>query len=151
MNNFENTNQKQVKTSKKTYLLNRWNVMTSMNNLPYFGKTIGLPIAQLMSKGENSFEEALPEALLILCHNLEETSPEVFINKLLKGVHSLDTNQQLNINEDFYDKDLEDDDLGEILELCAAVFKARYGSMLGKKGLSSFTEMGAGMHALTDL
>ena len=151
MNNTIDTKQKQVKTSKNTFIVNRWNVIKSMNNLPYFGKTIGLPIAQLMSKGEGSIEEALPEALLILCHNLEETSPEDFINRLLEGVYSLNTKQQVDINTDFYDKELGEDDLGEILELCAAVFKVRYGSMLGKKGLTSFTEMAGGMNALQGL
>ncbi len=145
------TKQKQVRTSKNTFIVDRWNVIKSMNNLPYFGKTIGLPIAQLMSKGEGSIEEALPEALLILCHNLEETSPDIFINRLLDGVSSLKTNQQVDINKDFYDAELGEDDLGEILELCAAVFKVRYGSMLGKKGLTSFTEMAGGMNALQDL
>jgi hypothetical protein len=145
------TKQKQVRTSKNTFIVDRWNVIKSMNNLPYFGKTIGLPIAQLMSKGEGSIEEALPEALLILCHNLEETSPEVFINRLLDGVSSLKTNQQVDINKDFYNAEIGEDDLGEILELCAAVFKVRYGSMLGKKGLTSFTEMAGGMNALQGL
>ena len=135
-------NQHKIKTSNNTYLVSKWNVIKAFNNVPYFGKTIGLPIAQLISKGEASVEEALPEALLILFHNLEETSPEELITKILEGTYSYNTKQQVDLETDF------DGDIGEVLELCAAVFKLQYGSLFAKKALASFTEMAGGMNAL---
>ncbi len=148
-----NTGQKQVKTSKNTYLLQKWGVRKSVQKAPIFAKTLGVSFTHALSKGEDGFMEALPEAIMVLFCNMEVEgiTLDVFLDTLLEGTFSLKSNQQVDLDKDFYDAELQDDDLNEIMELCVAVFKARYGSLLGKKGLAGIAGMAGGMSALHDL
>lgn len=140
--------QDKISTSKETYIINKWRNTYSLSKIPYFGKVIGVPFAKFASIGEDgaNIEEALPEALLILFMSLEEEGMVDVASKILDGVYSVKTNQQVDIDKDF-------DDISEILELCVLALKYQYSSLmnfLSGKGLAGLAEMGQGMNALNN-
>jgi hypothetical protein len=150
MNNLLDTGQKKIKTSKNTYLLQKWGVRKSMQKAPIFAKTLGVSFSHALSKGEDGFLEALPEAIMILFCNLEVEgiTLDMFLDQLLEGVFIFPKEggpRQIDL-----DNDISEDDLSELMELCSAVFKARYGSLFGKKALAGLTGMAGGMSALQD-
>lgn len=136
-------NQSHIKTSKNTFIAHSWNMITRFQRIPYFGKILGIPFAQLASaKEEADFGEALADSLFLLFSTLDEVGTVDLINTLLDGVYSVKTNQQVNIETDF------DGDMSEVIELCVSAFKFQYGSLLKGKSLQGLMEVGSGISAL---
>ncbi len=140
--------QEQITLSNGTTLVvNKWGVLKTLNKAPLFGKTIGIPMAQLYSNGAEGIQEVLTDALFLLFTNLEEVSPETLVRNLLEGtyvqINGQGTPQPVDPDKHFTE-------LGVLIEACAKVFKVHYGSLFSKEGLGGLSSMAAGMSGLKE-
>lgn len=146
---FNTQKQTQVVLSDgSTFLVNHWNKMKCFNRISLFGRVIGIPFTELVSKGEDGFFESLPTALAVLFGYLDETSLETIILTLLDDTLAFDRESGASPVPCDIEKHCKD--LGSVIELCAEVFQCHYGSLFRKEVLEGVMKLGRGTSALSN-
>ena len=115
-------------------VINKWKTREQIKKLPKITKTIGVPFFMVATKAQDEEEllEALPQALFLLCEQLEEEDAGLFFDELFTNAR---------FNDQPIDLDTHFDDLDDALVVAAEVLKLNFGKLLSGKGFTAFRQV----------
>lgn len=124
--NFNSRKSETFSINGKVFKSLSWSPLKAAKNLPKVGNAFAVPISFLFSNAENP-QEAIPQALMMLFSQLEDSDISELFNLILGDVWNMSTDKQLNIETDL-------DNLDELLHLGASVLTQHYGCLMSGEG-----------------
>lgn len=123
----------ELKLGNNNFTIYHWSPSQVIKNMPLIGRFIAVPmgtVAGSILQGGESFQDALPTAMLYIFERMDSGGMEI-IDLLLEGVEVNGFAGKVNIDEVF------EDNVMDLLELLKTVLEINYGCFFGKSGFGN--------------